>query len=313
MESFEFEDIITEVGKKNLWKAKEYDFLKVSKGELPKRLGVIIDNEDLKQLRAKSKPDIIKVLADFKGVKSKEGLYYVDTKLLDIFRDWIVPLPVRVDWRNRNGKNNVTPVKDQDGCGSCVAFSMIGTLESMLIIEHNVALDLSEAELQFCGGGSCSGWWPSNAVTYLKANGVSHESCFPYTAQDVACNSCSERDGQAIQITNDMVVNSIDQRKTYLRYIGPMTCVFEVFADFYTYSGGIYSHITGSSMGFHAVEVIGYYDGLPPTSLGGCWICKNSWGTGWGESGFFRIGYGQCGIDSTYPFWGIGGTKWFST
>ena len=34
-----------------------------------------------------------------------------------------------------------------------------------------------------------------------------------------------------------------------------------------------------------------------------CWIAKNSWGTGWGESGFFHIAYGECGIDSKVLFY----------
>jgi len=63
-------------------------------------------------------------------------------------------LLLQVDWRNRKGRNNVTPVEDQGGCGSCVAFGLTATLESMVLVEHNVPLDLSEAELLFCGGGS---------------------------------------------------------------------------------------------------------------------------------------------------------------
>lgn len=46
-------------------------------------------------------------------------------------------------------------------------------------------------------------------------------------------------------------------------------------------------------MGGHAVKMIGW--GVE----GGVkyWICSNSWGTGWGENGFFKIKMGECGID----------------
>jgi hypothetical protein len=60
------------------------------------------------------------------------------------------------------------------------------------------------------------------------------------------------------------------------------------------------------------VSCVGYDDNQ------GCWICKNSWGTGWGESGFFQIAYGQGkypdgsgGIDSQmWAIDGIAGTGW---
>ena len=39
------------------------------------------------------------------------------------------------------------------------------------------------------------------------------------------------------------------------------------------------------------VTIVGYDDNLE------CWIVKNSWGTGWGENGWFRIKYGECGIN----------------
>jgi C1A family cysteine protease len=53
------------------------------------------------------------------------------------------------------------------------------------------------------------------------------------------------------------------------------------------------------------VSVVGYDDAT------GCWICKNSWGAGFGEGGFFRIAYGNCGIDA--EMWlaeGIADTGW---
>ena len=63
-------------------------------------------------------------------------------------------LPSKIDWRDNNG-NFVTPVRDQQFCGSCVAFGTAAVLESMIMIKAGVSklpIDLSEAQLYFCYG-----------------------------------------------------------------------------------------------------------------------------------------------------------------
>jgi len=70
-----------------------------------------------------------------------------------------------------------------------------------------------------------------------------------------------------------------------------MSATLTVYDDFFGYAGGVYHHVTGNVAGGHCVCMVGYDDPQ------GCWICKNSWGTGWGESGYFSIGYGECGIE----------------
>ena len=100
------------------------------------------------------------------------------------------------------------------------------------------------------------------------------------------------------------------ERKEWIDRRGPVGSVLHVYDDFYAYTNGVYRHVTGASAGYHCVEVIGYSDAEQ------CWIIKNSWGPGWGEQGFGRIGYGECGIDDTsddtdggqvnrFPFWGV--------
>jgi C1A family cysteine protease len=73
---------------------------------------------------------------------------------------------------------------------------------------------------------------------------------------------------------------------------GPVSACFVVYNDFFSYKSGVYTHVTGTVAGGHCISMVGYDDAA------GCWICKNSWGTGWGENGFFRIAYGQCSIES---------------
>ena len=71
-----------------------------------------------------------------------------------------------------------------------------------------------------------------------------------------------------------------------------------MYQDFFSYRSGVYRHVTGGQAGGHCVEIVGYNDAQ------GCWICKNSWGTNWGEGGFFRIAYGQCQLETWYGPYG---------
>ena len=62
---------------------------------------------------------------------------------------------------------------------------------------------------------------------------------------------------------------------------------------------GIYSHTTGAFEGSHFVLIIGYDD------TNEYFIAKNSWGTYWGESGFFKIAYSELSSVVQFGYWTI--------
>jgi C1A family cysteine protease len=210
-----------------------------------------------------------------------------------------ISYPSQFDWRNVNGANYITSIKDQGGCGSCVAFGTIATIEGTYQVAHNnpaSGIQLSEAQLFYCYGKSegatCeSGWWPDQAFTACE-QGLVDAACFPYTAGDQNCNLCAGSNDRLTKISAFHTMNNVGQMKQWISLHGPVSTCFSVYDDFFNYRSGVYHQTSTSLAGGHCVSVIGYSD------PGGFWICKNSWGTGWGEAGFFCIAYGQCGIDS---------------
>jgi C1A family cysteine protease len=208
----------------------------------------------------------------------------------------VAALPGTVDWRNYNGGNWVTPVRNQGGCGSCWAFAATANLESATLIKNNtpgIDLDLAEQILVSCnGGGTCGGGWPATASEYIKNTGLPQEYCSSYTATDSACTSvCGNWQASAYKISSWSYVTqsapTVDAIKNALSTYGPVNTIFDVYADFFYYSSGVYHYTTGAYQGGHAVLIVGYDDANQ------CFICKNSWGTGWGEAGFFRVGYSE--------------------
>ena len=216
--------------------------------------------------------------------------------------------PAAYDLRNVGGKNFITPVRDQGGCGSCVAFGSCATVEGTFRRQRNdpnLAVDLSEAELFYCiaraQGRNCSnGWWCDKGLDAFKTDGVCDETCYPYTAGDQNCsNRCADWQNRLTKISNWHSIKSAADMKTWISTRGPLSCAFTVYNDFFSYKSGVYKHVSGGVAGGHCVSCVGYND------AGGYWICKNSWGAGWGDGGYFCIAYGQCGIDS--EMWAVDG------
>ena len=220
-----------------------------------------------------------------------------------------VGAPASYDLRNVGGKNFITPVKNQASCGSCVAFGAVAAVEGTARVaanNANLAIDLSEAHLFYCHaraqGRNCgNGWWVDPALDCFKNPGVADEACYPYTAGDQNCtNLCGDWQNRANRITGWHKITSAADMKTWLSTRGPLATCMTVYNDFFSYHSGVYRHVSGGVAGGHCICCVGYNDDQ------GYWICKNSWGA-WGESGYFCIAYGQCGIDAT--MWAVDGIE----
>ncbi len=213
-------------------------------------------------------------------------------------------LPQIVDWRNNSG-NWVTPVRNQGSCGSCWDFSAVAQVESWWKIFNantDSMIDLSEQFILSCSEtGSCNGGSIEAALEYVRVTGVPGEACFKYKAVDtlLCSDACPDWQSQAVKIPGwgyvtlaEAIVENI--KNAVIRH--PLSTTYTVYQDFPFYTGGVYEHVFGEDLGAHAILIVGWND------LEQSWIVKNSWGPFWGESGYFRIKWGDSGIGQFAPF-----------
>jgi len=82
--------------------------------------------------------------------------------------------------------------------------------------------------------------------------------------------------------------------KADLAKYGPIACGIEVTDAFEKYTSGIYSEYKEWPSINHEISVVGY--GTDEKSGEEYWVGRNSWGTYWGEGGFFRMATGKNGL-----------------
>merc|ERR1712071_40296 len=247
-------------------------------------------------------------------------------------------IPTNLDWRNHNGVNYVSPVDDQASCGSCYAFASAGLMESRVRVGTNNQHQplFSEQEMITCGQdrtynqGCAGGWDIFMAGMYGQDYGFVEEGCSDETSyntdtyDNVACpdtTGCQRWYTDKFQYLGGYFgATEYDGGKAMMLALqdGPLGVGFEVYTDFRSYKTGVYVHSGVSSEWNpivptnHAVLCVGYGtcggngdalcgDDVPAGTP--YFIGKNSWGTSFGQEGFFLIlrGTNEAGWESM-PF-----------
>ncbi|EFA01288.1 cathepsin B [Tribolium castaneum] len=230
-------------------------------------------------------------------------------------------IPKTFDARKKWPKcDSLNRIRDQGSCGSCWAFAAVETMSDRICIHSSGAKKFffsAEDLLSCCTAcGSCSGGYMMAAFDFYIKQGVvsggdlnSNEGCRPYTADahdKGVTPSCTKscRKGYPTSYSSDKHYGSkdyiVDAGVSNIQYEimtnGPIIVSFKVYQDFYNYGSGVYHHVSGNYTGNHIVKIVGWGTEKEQDY----WLIANSWGSSWGEHGFFKIlrGKNECGIEN---------------
>lgn len=156
-------------------------------------------------------------------------------------------LPSHFDWREHNGNNYVTSVKEQVGF-SCGAFAATGAFESAVLRTQGTPgldLDLSEHILCACPNGGCNNL--HQVAAFLENTGLPLDMCYPWTDPSSGCDSaCPGWQNKTDKLVgwNYYQPRSVEEIKTLIVTFGPVVTGMNAPPDFmYHYKGGVYTDV----------------------------------------------------------------------
>lgn len=159
------------------------------------------------------------------------------------------------------------------------------------------------------GGGSCNGGNPAGVYRYIHRNGIPDETCQQYQAKNNPhgrgsdlniCENCvsgntsstftpgtcfPQKSYALYWVTEYGSVKGADAMKKEIYARGPISCGVDATKQLEAYTGGVFSE-SGFGLINHEISVVGWEVTEQEEEY---WVVRNSWGTYWGEEGFFRI------------------------
>lgn len=255
-----------------------------------------------------------------------------------VSRPWVTEMPVlgaspgssaypaTFDLRN-SGK--VTPVRDQTYFGTCWAFASLASVESSLM-PADPAPDFSEKNLANLAGfdydipdGGGNMWMSTAYLT--RWNGPVNEVSDPYPSGRTWDNTSAtyppvEHVQNVVFFPGRTSRSDTADIKKELTTGGAVYSSFYWDRSFYNATNASYyepaSATDPSSGGGHAVTIVGWDDSweaanfTSPAPAPGAWLVKNSWGTTWGDNGYFYLSYYDkyfaSAVQSSGEYWDTG-------
>ncbi len=243
-------------------------------------------------------------------------------------------LPENFDLRTQWPQcESLREVRDQSNCGSCWALGAAEAMSDRICVASKGQLQTrvsAENILSCCTscGFGCTGGYPSAAWSFWKNEGIptggpyaDAQTCQPYDFPPCdhhvqgKYGPCGGTEYKTPECKNECqkgypksyaedkwfaesaysVPNNEKSIMTELYQHGSVQVSFQVYKDFLHYKSGVYQHVHGKSLGYHAVKMIGWgiENGVK------YWIIVNSWNEGWGDNGTFKIlrGANHLGIE----------------
>ncbi|MFP3953951.1 MAG: lectin like domain-containing protein, partial [Candidatus Acetothermia bacterium] len=208
----------------------------------------------------------------------------------------LTALPSSYDLRDQG---RLTPVKDQGDCGACWSFATYGSLESWLLTNDEGDWDFSEKNLIECHGfdwNPCYGGNMFMSTSYLaRRSGPVSEADDPYVDYESGCTSGLPVRKYVEDVYMPPSVGGPEDNSALKQAVmdfGAVSTSMYSHESYYNSSDYTY-YYSGTNAINHAVAIIGWDDGksVPGAPGDGAWIVRNSWGTSFGEDGYFYISY----------------------
>ena len=236
----------------------------------------------------------------------------------------IVLNPIKIDasvsdkYFDLRNFNATTPVKNQGSMGACWAFGTAGALESAFKKATGITLDISEDNIKNFGLRYSIFGKPTLTEGGYLTSGLGYVLSWlgfvdtKYDAYDELgkISKYNFVDQNTYHVTDAVMVDSANQtavKEALIKYGGLTIHVngADPNSDFFNAkTNALYCN--DKSLGNHFVTLVGWNDTYSASNfkinpgVDGAWICKNSWGTGWGDGGYFYLSYADAPFNDAF-------------